>query len=55
MHINKETIKMQKKEYTGIEIKFNMFTSDEVIVASSITPSKPEFDGTQGSNDLPIL
>ena len=46
---------MQKKEYTGIEIKFNIFTFDEVIVASSITPSKPEFDGTQGSNDLPIM
>lgn len=44
---------MQKKEYTGIEIKFNKFTSDEVIVASSFT--KPEFDGEPGSNDTEIL
>ena len=46
---------MQKKEYTGIELRINIFTFDEVIVASSEIPSKPEFDGTQGSNDLPIL
>ncbi len=47
---------MQKKEYTGTEIEINMFASKEVIVASSVTPTeKPEFDGTQGSNDLPIL
>lgn len=47
---------MQKKEYAGIEIKFNMFTSEEVIVASSVTPTeKPEFDGTQDPDDLPIL
>ncbi len=47
---------MQKKEYAGIEIKFNIFTSEEVVVASCVTPTeKPEFDGTQGSNDLPIL
>ncbi|MBR3971540.1 MAG: hypothetical protein IKJ83_01450 [Ruminococcus sp.] len=46
---------MQKKEYIGIEMKINIFTSEEVVVASSVTPSKPEFDGTRGSNDLPIL
>ena len=46
---------MQKKEYTGIEMEINILTSEEVIAASSVTPSKPEFDGTQGSNDLPIM
>lgn len=55
MHISKETIEMQKKEYTGIEMEINIFTSEEVIVASSGTPSKPEFDGTQDPDDLPIL
>jgi len=47
---------MQKKEYTGIEMEINIFASKEVIVASSVTPTeKPEFDGTQDSDDLPIL
>ncbi len=46
---------MQKKEYIGIEMKIIIFTSEEVVVASSVTPSKPEFDGTQDPDDLPIL
>lgn len=46
---------MQKKEYKGIEIKFNRFAPEEVIVASSTIPTKPEFDGTQDPDDLPIL
>jgi len=47
---------MQKKEYTGVEIEINMFVSKDVIVASGVNPTeKPEFDGTQDSDDLPIL
>ncbi len=47
---------MQKKEYTGVEIEINIFISKDVIVASSVTTTeKPEFDGTQDSDDLPIL
>lgn len=46
---------MQKKAYTGLEISVNSFGTEEVIAASSVTPEKPEFDGDQGSNALPIL
>ncbi len=47
---------MQMKEYTGIEMEINIFISKDVIVASSVNPTeKPEFDGTQDSDDLPIL
>lgn len=44
---------MQKKEYTGIEININIFTSKEVIVASGAGEFVPDIDA--GNNDLPIV
>ncbi len=53
MRISEENIKMQKKEYTGIEMEINVFASKEVIVASGTEDNASEV--STGPNDLPIM
>ena len=42
---------MDKKVYTGVEIKFVSFDGENVIVASSIVPEDPDL----GPDDMPVV
>ena len=44
---------MQKKVYSSVEIKVNIFGTEEIIAASSESEFVPEV--STGPNDLPIL